>query len=314
MLLILTSNRDFAADYLIVELIEHGLPYFRLNSEQIHEAAFKFSVDQPDARRSLRLGPRNLDLDDVSAVWYRRAVHPNSVPSLSTAENLFIAGELRHLAMGLLLNPQVTWVNAIDKVSVAELKLFQLRIAVSLGFRIPRTLVSSDIEELKRFVAEAKSGAICKPIFHGMFFDVQTSHAIFTRRMDIGELNSDSLKACPILVQDEISRVADVRATFVGEECFVADIVGEPTAVDWRAPTNDVRYFRSDLDEETKTRCRQMLRELGLIYGAFDFIRTESGQLVFLELNPTGEWAWLEEELSFPMREAFLKVFYGVSR
>ena len=314
MLLILTSNRDFAADYLIVELIERGLPYFRLNSEEIHEAAFRFSVDRLDARRNLRLGLRSLDLDRVSAVWYRRAVHPNSVPSLSPAENLFIAGELRHLAMGLLLNPQVTWVNAIDKVSVAEHKLFQLRIAVSLGFSIPRTLVSNDIEELKRFVAEAKSAAICKPIFHGMFFDGQSPHAIFTRRVDIGDLNSDSLEACPILVQDEISRIADVRATFVGGKCFVADIIGEPTVVDWRDPTNDVTYFRSDLDEETKTRCRLMLKELGLVYGAFDFIRTESGQLVFLELNPTGEWAWLEEELNFPMREAFLEVFYGGNR
>ena len=54
-----------------------------------------------------------------------------------------------------------------------------------------------------------------------------------------------------------------------------------------------------------------MLNELGLIYGAFDFIRTPNGKLVFLEINPTGEWAWLEEKLDFPMREAFVEVFFG---
>ena len=50
--------------------------------------------------------------------------------------------------------------------------------------------------------------------------------------------------------------------------------------------------------------------ELGLRYGAFDFIRAPSGDLVFLELNPTGEWAWLEEELGFGLRDAFIELLY----
>ncbi len=35
MLLILTSNKDLTADFLIVELIKRGLPYFRLNAEDL---------------------------------------------------------------------------------------------------------------------------------------------------------------------------------------------------------------------------------------------------------------------------------------
>ena len=54
-----------------------------------------------------------------------------------------------------------------------------------------------------------------------------------------------------------------------------------------------------------------MLQTLGLVYGAFDFIRTPRGEDVFLEVNPTGEWAWLENSLGFPMRDAFVELFYG---
>jgi hypothetical protein len=50
---------------------------------------------------------------------------------------------------------------------------------------------------------------------------------------------------------------------------------------------------------------------VGLLYGAFDFLRTPEGELVFLEINPTGEWAWLEDRLRFPMRDAFIQLFYG---
>ena len=56
-----------------------------------------------------------------------------------------------------------------------------------------------------------------------------------------------------------------------------------------------------------------MLNELGLIYGAFDFVRMPNGKLVFLQINPTDKWAWLEEKLDFPMREAFVEVFFGAA-
>ncbi|MDE0365580.1 MAG: hypothetical protein OXP09_08395 [Gammaproteobacteria bacterium] len=209
------------------------------------------------------------------------------------------------------MNPNVTWVNPIDKVSVAEHKLYQLRTASRLGLQIPKTLVSSDVNELRSFASEMKSGTICKPIFHGLFFDGEAYNAIYCRRLDVSSLHHDNLRHCPIMVQQEIPRIADVRATFIGPHCFVADIVGDTDLLDWRNPDLVIDYTKSKLDTKTTTRCRKLMAELGLVYGAFDFIRKTSGELVFLEINPTGEWAWLEEKLNFPMREAFIDVFYG---
>lgn len=81
--------------------------------------------------------------------------------------------------------------------------------------------------------------------------------------------------------------------------------------MDWRDPEVSVSYSASSLTDEVKRMCRAMLAKLGLIYGAFDFVRTPEGELVFLEVNPTGEWAWLEDRLGFPMRDAFIQLFYG---
>ena len=102
-----------------------------------------------------------------------------------------------------------------------------------------------------------------------------------------------------------------MRATFIGPHYFVADIRGDVSLVDWRDPASAVEHVVSDLDDQTVALCRRMLSDLGLVYGAFDFLRTASGELVFLEVNPTGEWAWLEDKLDFPMREAFVDVFFG---
>lgn len=310
MLLILTSDKDLTADFLIVELIKRQLPYFRLNAEDLTRTDYSFSLDGCSVRREISIGPKALDLSKVEAVWYRRAIHPMPLGNLTVGEKVFVAGELRHLAMGIMLNPGITWVNPIDKVSVAEHKLFQLQVAKRLGFRVPRTLVSRDLQHLRAFAAANPNGTICKPIFHGMFADDASRYSVYTRRLKLGSLDEEGVRVCPVLLQEEIPRQADVRATFIGPACFVADVKGDESLVDWRDPAVTVRYQVSSLGDHIEQLCRAMLNELGLVYGAFDFVRTPAGDLVFLEVNPTGEWAWLEDRLGFPMRSAFINLFY----
>ena len=312
MLLIITSEKDFTADFLIVELLNRHLPYFRLNSEDLgDQASYRFRVDENLILKELVLEPRTLRFEDLTAVWYRRAIHPTPNPHLTTAEQSFVAGELRHLATGLVLNPKLVWVNPIDKVFLAEHKLYQLQVARAAGLPVPRTLVSRNIEELQRFVASNEAGTICKPIFHGLYVDGASKFSVYTRRVSSDAFDVDSVRACPVFLQQEIPRMADVRATFIGPHCFVADITGDKQLIDWRDPQCSVRYSVSSLGEDVEAKCRLVLNRLGLLYGAFDFIRTPKDELVFLEVNPTGEWAWLEDRLGFSMRDAFVKLFYG---
>jgi glutathione synthase/RimK-type ligase-like ATP-grasp enzyme len=311
MLLILTSDKDLTADFLIVELINRGLPYFRLNAEELTEADFHFAMAENTVQREVTVGTRTVVLSEVDAVWYRRALHPGYTAGLSRSESVFVAGELRHLALGLVMNPDVIWVNPIDKVSVAELKVYQLQIAQQLGFRVPRTVISRDAKMLRTFAAGNETGTICKPIFHGLLAGESADYSIYTRRVTAESIDAANVKICPAFLQEEIPRTSDVRATFIGPHCFVADIEGDPSLVDWRDPDVSVSYTASSLNQEVEAMCRAMLAKLGLNYGAFDFVRTPAGDLVFLEINPTGEWAWLEDSLGFPMREAFIQLFYG---
>src|ERR1700678_3882799 len=99
MLLILTSEKDLTADFLIVELINRQLPYFLLNAEELTKAQFTFGIDQRGVQREVSNGPVRLDLSKVTSVWYRRVVYPSSISSMTPGERAFVAGELRHLAM-----------------------------------------------------------------------------------------------------------------------------------------------------------------------------------------------------------------------
>ena len=44
-----------------------------------------------------------------------------------------------------------------------------------------------------------------------------------------------------------------------------------------------------------------MLKDFGLMFGAFDFIVDQNGDWIFLEINPNGQWLWLEKILGLPI-------------
>jgi hypothetical protein len=308
MLLILTSDKDLTADFLIIELIERNLPYFRLNAEDLARAEYQFT---DSGVQRITVGPRTIDLSDVTAVWYRRALQPVASGRHSYAERAFIAGEIRHLAFGMVWNPNILWVNPIDKVYVAEHKLYQLRIARSIGLPAPRTIVSSNLRELEEFASGNPNGTICKPIFHGLFVDNSDAYSVYTRRVSAHEFEAITNLECPVLLQEEVPRRSDLRVTFIGKHCCAAPVHTAPSTIDWRDPVAAARFSRIEISAELRVRCQEMLSILNLQYGAFDFIEKPDGELVFLEINPTGEWAWLENALGYPMRSAFIELFYG---
>lgn len=150
-------------------------------------------------------------------------------------------------------------------------------LALKLGFRIPKTLVSNNFIDIKEFVKTNKNGTICKPIFHGMFFDGMAQHAVYSRKIELAQLTDCEIADFPTLLQEEISRICDVRATFIGEHVFVSEIHSDAPLIDWRISSESVHYSKSSLDEGTIDRCRKMLDSLGLVYGTFDFIRSTDG-------------------------------------
>ena len=51
-----------------------------------------------------------------------------------------------------------------------------------------------------------------------------------------------------------------------------------------------------------------MLDEFGLNFGAFDIIRDEDDTLYFIELNPNGQWYWIEILTKMAMVRAMLEL------
>jgi glutathione synthase/RimK-type ligase-like ATP-grasp enzyme len=94
----------------------------------------------------------------------------------------------------------------------------------------------------------------------------------------------------------------DVRVTVIGSEVFAVSILqdGKPIQGDWRLQKSGACFVPIALPEKVKENCLELLNTLGLRYGAID-LAIEKEKYYFLEINPTGEWAWLVDAAKLPI-------------
>jgi len=228
-------------------------------------------------------------------------------------DRLFAFSELSHIVEGLFPNSNVRWVDHPSSVWMAERKLQQLRAAVDLGVPIPRTIISTELHKLQKFVKTHPNGVICKPIFRGINFINGEAESAYTRIVRIEELEQlAEERTFPTLLQELIPKGKDLRITVVGDKFYGVEIITSKKIVDWRVPEAKPKYSRYDVPEVLKIYCKKILSHFGLTYGAFDFAVDPGGDSYFLEVNAVGEWAWLDRELNLGIREALINFFYGI--
>jgi len=197
-------------------------------------------------------------------------------------------------------------------------KPFQQWIASRLGFKTPRSLITTSKAELERFYSSCKSviikgqnGSTALP--QGEFTPPQ---AIMTMRLlpdELTMIDDDSLRACPQLFQEEIEKDHELRifATRTAVAAFRVDSQRfEATAVDWRFGNTFLPFVSIDIDDELTGKILHFLREFELTYGSFDFIVDRAGDLWFLECNPDGQWGFLETDEKPVVSQMLAREFY----
>lgn len=75
--------------------------------------------------------------------------------------------------------------------------------------------------------------------------------------------------------------------------------------VDWRKTTANVQYTKASLPANLINLCFKLMETLNIQFGAFDFIYRD-GIYYFLEVNPNGQWLWLEQLLSLNISTAII--------
>lgn len=315
MILVVTNRRDITTDFVVLELQRRGLAYCRLNTEAFASAVVSWRPIE--GRWQLRIEGQALDLSDVGAGYYRRPVLPEPPKGYDAETRAYAIGEWSAALKSLYGVIGDRWLNSPNMIDQAEDKPRQLRLASTLGFAIPETLVTNDLDAAREFVAEG--GFIGKPLRQALVKGQAGDRVVFTSRVDFAGVNDpDVMRAMPIILQREIPKRMDIRVTVVGQRVFAAaiDSQGNPeTMVDWRrTAAPDLPHVAHELPESLSAQCVALTARLGLRFGAIDLVLDTAGRYWFLEINPNGQWGWIQTRTGQPIAEAIVTELEAIGK
>lgn len=190
------------------------------------------------------------------------------------------------------------WVSSPESIKKAERKAYQLLKAKEAGFLLPDTLISNDPDEAKKFYETHNSNIVAKPISHGGYGD-NNDKAIFANDLSGKEVDSifANVKLAPLIFQQKVDKSYDVRVNVFGNQFFAYKITTKDNIpiFDWRTVDfHQLKYTRMDLDRNLEEKILRFVNSLNLKFGAFDFSYDKNDNPYFLEINPNGQWGWID--------------------
>ncbi len=278
-------------------------------------AAVRYGADGLTLAR-WRDGADPVDLTDLTSLWWRRPGRPTSAladpvaAAFATSESSDFLDDLA----GLDLVPQLP--GPRDAVRLASRKARQLARAAALGFEIPPTTITNDPDELLDFAADhgalrlvSKQAGFTELAVPAGAVDNVDAWVRYTERITPRDLaHAEALRHCPMILQAEVPKRLELRVTVVGDRVLAVAIHSQEnprTSLDWRRyDDRATRHERVELPDDVAERCRAWCRLEGLRYAAFDLVLTPDGRHVFIEVNPNGQYLWLEDLTGVPISAA----------
>jgi glutathione synthase/RimK-type ligase-like ATP-grasp enzyme len=256
------------------------------------------------------LGCDKLELDEerLVGVWWRRPRRYVASSDVQEAHlRRFITSEARAAFEGWLhcLGDRV--INPIAAENAASHKLLQLQCAVEVGLKIPRSLATNSPAYAREFFETNGPQTVYKS-FTGVNWQF-----IATQRLSADALgHMEAVAYAPVIFQEEIRKVADIRVNMLDGQVFAVLIRTrqKDAPIDWRVdPARE--YIAHALPEAIETALIALMAKLRLRFAACDLALTEDGDYVFFEANTGGQWLFAEimadQEISWAFARALLR-------
>lgn len=163
------------------------------------------------------------------------------------------------------------------------------------------------------FAAQQPHGIVTKTLYARMprTDDGRLSGVVYTSDVPPDRYRDPSITATAHLFQAKLVKTADLRVTVIGEAAFATHI-DNPGELDWRRSYDNITYRPYNLPDTVRTGILRLMHSLNLVFGALDFVRTDQG-LHFIEINPNGQWGWIEHQTGQPISRALAAALKGTS-
>jgi glutathione synthase/RimK-type ligase-like ATP-grasp enzyme len=319
-LLITYSGDDPSVDVVLDALTRSGADAVRIDTDlfpsRVSLAAWH---DHSGPRGRLIANGRVIDLDDVTAVWHRRWRTAGAMATHLSGEVLEATQlESRMSLEGAIQSLDCFHLDDAQAVARTRNRVLQLELARAAGLETPRSLTTNDPAAVRDFFDACGGAMVVKMLSSFSVADRKGREQVvmtndFTRAM---LERIESVAMCPMTFQEKLDKKLELRITIAGHEVFAAAVDSSRSAsggTDWRRANDEFsdQWKAYELPPFLRDRLVALLDELRMNYGAIDVIVTPDDRFVFLEVNPVGQFGWIEESTGQPIAAALAGLLTG---
>jgi hypothetical protein len=298
-ILVITSSFDYTVDYLIDRY--SNVPFYRLNVDMFGNYSIKISEKGWEIT-----SPSGVITDkETQSIYYRKPVLP-SLDSIDTDYQGMTSRDIISVIVGIADAFPGRVLSYPSRLRKTENKSFQLLSLSSCGLTFPTSVIGNAHDMDLEIELPEK---IIKPLTSGK---VRCGNDFEIIQTNILNGNVGDISLTPVYLQGYVEKAYEVRVTYLNGKIWPVKIESSDQ-VDWRTENAVNHYAHCLLPPDVERACNKAMEKLDLKFGAFDFIVTRQNQWVFLEVNPNGQWLWLEQELNLDISDCIVNFLNGES-
>lgn len=309
--LIVSSTIDFSTDLICYQLMADNEKFYRLNRDEFLK--HKIIVDLQKKVMIISIGGEEYEaqFESLKGIFFRAPVflRTQSKKELSVQEQLE-RNQWSSFLRNLIIFKNANWINYPASTYSAENKIFQLNSAEECGLSIPRTYISNCTD----FNLEFNKKYIVKSLDTALFYDMENNKEMFTYSNVVTgtELQEYDLTSAPVFIQEFLNPKIDCRVTYVQGKLFPVKILqnGQGMYGDWRMRKEALEYISFELPTHVESAIHKLMKKLELNFGGID-LAIVAGEYYFIEVNPTGEWGWLEVKTGVNISKTIKRALAG---
>lgn len=296
---VITEDTNTTADRIVLELARLDVSVVRFDLTDFpRHLTLDATLRGSGWTGTLSSRGRTVALEEIGAVlWWHPGKPQISTDGLSDVEAEWVRKEATAGLIGVLAALNCFQFGHPPATLAAQLKADALARAALCGIRVPETWIGNAQVPATEFVSGSPSGAVCKSLVSPTIVDGPYSSSFYTSRVDATQIDG-SVAGSAHQLQHSVEKAYEVRLVVVGREMFAAGIHAHSAAarMDFRSDYQALTYSHVDIPDAIRDGVTKLLGHYRLAYAAIDLIVDSNDQWWLLDLNPAGNYDWLQKE------------------
>jgi len=312
---ILTEKKDPHADR-VISLISPTHKVMRANTDTYGD---EWEVEMMGNQLIFIDHKSGNEYKNFHAAWLRRKINKpnfNKVTKYDELTNDFLTSQnyvIADAAIKALKSPQM--MNSYYSTEFANSKFNHLKMFSKVGINTPKSLITASDKKLKQYVKQLKSDIAVKQVYSDILIYEEGQKMLrqLTKKFNLSDIDKlIPIGPTPMYFQEYIEKKYEYRVTAVGDKVFSCLIDSKKsfneTKHDWRHyDFENTPHYAKDLPQETTEKVVQLLKEYKLNYCAIDLIEDPNGIFYGVDINPMGQYLWIEDFTDMPISQAIAK-------